>query len=351
MKHSIFIISLLVQLTANADTQLSTKRQIASPPTIAQREVIANGLRISYKEKGVGLPLILLHGGGLTSKSWENFIQLASRYFRVIAPDTRDHGQTENVTGAFSYPLLAEDLGSFIAALHLEKPLIFGYSDGGITALTFAKNNPDTAMAIIVSAAAPVSEDKKHYFDGLRIFFGESPEILTESHLDKIAKERPEMIARYRALHGRKDNPEQWRILLKHVWSTWASPIVYKIDELEKIKIPVLILLGDRDEFYKVEDALKLFRILPNAQLAIVPGASHTLFRDMPELFDTLALEFLQKQTAMWRKIDAHKILRGISPNRTNAGKQQSAFPIHREKHTTRTSSLFAPGVIKRQYC
>ncbi len=64
--------------------------------------------------------LLLIHGGGLTAKSWQGLAKEASRYFRVIMPDSRGHGLTNNPQGTFSYDLMTEDMAAFVKALKLE---------------------------------------------------------------------------------------------------------------------------------------------------------------------------------------------------------------------------------------
>ena len=72
----------------------------------------------------------------------------------------------------------------------------------------------------------------------------------------------------------------------------------YGKDDLAKVAVPVLIILGDRDDFFPIEDALALHRMLPNSKLAIAPGASHTilLFRDKPAVFGAPIMDFLARQ-------------------------------------------------------
>ncbi|MBF0410868.1 MAG: alpha/beta hydrolase [Candidatus Riflebacteria bacterium] len=259
-----------------------------------ERFVTANGLNIRYHEQGTGTPLILLHGGGLTSKMWEAFIPYAAKHFRVLAPDTRGHGLTNNPDGKFSYQLLAEDTIAFAEALKIEKPIICGYSDGGITAVTVAKNHPSFPRAIVTCGAAPVSENLTHYIAGLKLFFAiEVNNTLSDKDLDTIASERPEMVKKYQFLHQQNNDPQYWRTLMKTVWPQWASPGFYNAQDISQITVPTLILLGDRDEFFQVEDAVKLLRMLPDGYLAIGPGASHTFFRDKPELFHSLLFDFL----------------------------------------------------------
>jgi len=74
-------------------------------------------------------------------------------HFRVITPDSRGHGRTVNPARELSYSTMADDLAAFIQALGLEKPFIFGYSDGGQTALDFGMRYPDLAKALVIGAA------------------------------------------------------------------------------------------------------------------------------------------------------------------------------------------------------
>lgn len=133
--------------------------------------VEANGIKIHYVEEGEGPPLLLIHGGGLTAKSWQGLAKEASRYFRVIMPDSRGHGLTNNPQGTFSYDLMAEDMAAFVKALKLEKPLVMGYSDGGMVVLKLTSRDPDLARAAIVGGATHRFATA-HYMQGMEIFYG-----------------------------------------------------------------------------------------------------------------------------------------------------------------------------------
>lgn len=80
----IFIINIIFLINASATTMDKDKF------------VEVNGIKIHYVEEGEGPPLLLIHGGGLTAKSWQGLAKEASRYFRVIMPDSRGHGLTNN---------------------------------------------------------------------------------------------------------------------------------------------------------------------------------------------------------------------------------------------------------------
>ncbi|HHW8757020.1 TPA: alpha/beta fold hydrolase [Salmonella enterica] len=155
----IFIINIIFLINASATTMDKDKF------------VEANGIKIHYVEEGEGPPLLLIHGGGLTAKSWQGLAKEVSRYFRVIMPDSRGHGLTNNSQGTFSYDLMAEDMAAFVKALKLEKPLVMGYSDGGMVVLKLTSRYPDLARAAIVGGATHRFATT-HYMQGMEIFYG-----------------------------------------------------------------------------------------------------------------------------------------------------------------------------------
>ena len=114
--------------------------------------VQANGLEIYYEEYGGGEPLLLLHGGTLSSRSWQAHAPAFAQHFRVIAPDSRGHGRTRNPTDELSYRLMADDLAAFVQALGLNKPLLCGFSDGAQIAMEFGMHYPDLAKALVAGA-------------------------------------------------------------------------------------------------------------------------------------------------------------------------------------------------------
>jgi pimeloyl-ACP methyl ester carboxylesterase len=107
--------------------------------------VEANGLRMYYEVYGEGEPLLLIHGGTATSRSWESHLPAFAEHFRVFAPDSRGHGRTDNPADELGYLLMADDVAALIEALGLQRPLVLGYSDGGQISLELAIRYPGLA--------------------------------------------------------------------------------------------------------------------------------------------------------------------------------------------------------------
>ena len=110
-------------------------------------------IKLYYKEKGSGKPLILLHGNGQSGEYFANQIECFSKRYRVIAVDTRGHGQSPRGEAPFSIRQFADDLRDFMDGLGLEKADILGFSDGGNIALVFAIRYTERVDRLIVDGA------------------------------------------------------------------------------------------------------------------------------------------------------------------------------------------------------
>ncbi|HJB67008.1 MAG TPA: alpha/beta hydrolase [Candidatus Mailhella merdavium] len=192
------------------------------------KHVLANGLNIAYTEQGEGPAIVLIHGGGLTSAMWAKQIPALAKKYRVITPDTRGHGKTDNPSHRFGYSLLADDVAAFCKALDLKKPVLMGYSDGGIIALTVGIAYPELAGALVIGGAVPPSgqADLDHYFAGMKAFYAPVTKrsALTDDDLDAMYAASPEGWNFMAKMHAKPGQPDYWRTLMKDVWLTWNTP-------------------------------------------------------------------------------------------------------------------------------
>ena len=94
---------------------------------------------------------------------------------------------------------------------------------------------------------------------------------------EQFERDNPTFAAGLRKDHG----PEGWKTLLKQIKPMWNASLNYTPDDFARVVAPTLVLLGDRDGFVPVEDAVEMYRLLPNAELAVVPAADHP--RHLPD--------------------------------------------------------------------
>jgi len=264
-----------------------------------RRTVKVGDLIVSYGDTGSGQPIVLVHGGGLTSRMWSGFVEAAAPTHRLLTPDTRNHGGTDNPSGTFSYDLAAEDLAGFIEALGLEQPVVMGYSDGGIIVQKFLIAHPGLASAAVIGGATNRVAADDHYMAGMMAFYGyDQRGELPDAVLDALEVNAPDFAGRLQALHGGDAAPDRWRQLHQLAWPVWTTEMVIPAEELARIDIPVLVILGQNDDFFRPEVAMTLAETLPRGEIAVIPGASHLAFRERPEIFAALVLDFLTRSTA-----------------------------------------------------
>ena len=244
--------------------------------------VRANGLNIYYEMYGVGEPLILLHGGTLTSRMWERHIPAFAQHFHVIALDSRGHGKTDNPTQEFSYRAMADDLAAFIQALGLIRPFICGFSNGGQIALQIGMRYPDLAGALVISGAW--YRFSESYLNNWKDLGLEGPGVV---NVEYIKREKPELVSMWGEWHAPR-SADYWQTLLSQLSMEWLTPLGYTAQDLSKVVVPTLILVGDRDPIIPVEEAVEMYRLIGQAELAIGPNINHAF----PELFTQLAVDF-----------------------------------------------------------
>ena len=199
-----------------------------------------NGIEINYEVCGSGPALIMLHGNSETHAIFKSAAKKLSKHFMVYMPDTRGHGESTECS-EFSYEDFAEDLTEFCRVLGIAQPVVYGFSDGGITALIAASKHPESFRALVVSGA------------NLR------PDGLRRMWLGLFTK----MYERYR--------DPKFKLMI-------TQPDI-KHSELEKIKIPVLVLAGGRD-IVKREHTNEIAAALPDAQKKILPFDGHGSYVD-----------------------------------------------------------------------
>ena len=251
--------------------------------------VHANGIDVHYLDVGQGEPLILLHGGVVsTSSLWSghpfayaDHMETLAKHFRVIAPDTRGAGLTEPGEGVASFAVLADDVRALIHALGLDRPMVGGFSEGGITATVLGIMHPDAVRAIVNDAGYDMFNPESPSFMMMRMLLGGSPEATTA---DPDAAERffsasPDMKHTLEVMKADHDGQGEgyWRTYIKGAFPRTTQPLGYTFDDLSKVTAPTLVLAGDRDAFCSVEEGVLAYRKLPNAELSFLPNTEHVI--------------------------------------------------------------------------
>ena len=250
-----------------------------------------NGLCMYYETQGVGTPVILLHGGLETCQMWAPIVPSFSMHYQVITPDSRAHGRTDNPSGKFSYPLMAEDIALLIQALELQNPLVVGYSDGGEIALHMAMTYPGLARGYMIGGIFnSMTAEWRQTMQGPLGFDG--PGIVD---IERVMQLNSEFVRSLQEKHDTSHAPGYWKSLLMQVSQAWWDPPVHTQADLAKITEPVLFWCGDRDVFCPPEQSLEMYRLVKTAELAVILNADHFTMAQQIDVAAMILLNFMKR--------------------------------------------------------
>jgi pimeloyl-ACP methyl ester carboxylesterase len=239
------------------------------------------GVRTWYEVEGEGEPLLLLHGGFCTNETWGPQRALFAANHRVYLPERRAHGHTPDVDGPLSYHDMAKDTINFIDNVVGDAAHLVGWSDGGIVSLLVAIDRPDLVRRMVVVGSN-----------------FEPPSALPEMApmLDHLTADSPGM-AMFRAMYERAspDGAAHWPVIVTKMVDMLRREPQISREDLAGIRARTLVMVGD-DDMMSLEHTIALYRALPNSELAVVPGTSHGLMMEKPEVVYSLILDFLRNE-------------------------------------------------------
>lgn len=227
---------------------------LGSPETTAYVEV--NGQKLLYAMRGPeeGKPVVLLHGNGGSHKSMETQAkQLARKGYRVYSLDSRGQGANPPLE-EYHYADMAEDAWAFINELKLNKPAVYGWSDGGILVLMLEMAHPGT-IGLGAISGANLFPDCGDGFEEFKAWILEQGTPLALMMLDE-----PDI------------NPA----------------------DLRSISCPVLVTVGDKD-LISIEHTHLISDNIPNSELVVVKNATHSSFIKKNPRMGALLIDFFKR--------------------------------------------------------
>lgn len=276
------LFGLLFQVASVARSQPTDKIPYGSNPK-AGRYLPVDDARIYYEVYGQGHPVVLLHGGLLGYiDEYSDLIPRLSKDFQVIAIATRGHGKSEVGTKPYSYRLFAEDAYAVIKAVTPDSVILIGFSDGAIASYLLTADHPERVRKTVAIGGGVL---------GIGDYTDENRNFWTQLTDEKLEKAIPGFIASRKKL---MPQPEQWSRFLSELQKAWLAPTYIEKAALKTIPCPVLIAAGDRDG--STEQFVAIYKALPNAQLAIIPGAGHVVLHARPQLMYDLIYPFITRK-------------------------------------------------------
>jgi pimeloyl-ACP methyl ester carboxylesterase len=246
------------------------------PDTNDQGYVEHDGARIWYATYGVGMPVILLHGGLGHSGNWGYQLPaLLKSGYRAVLIDSRGHGRSTRNARPFSYDLMASDVLAVMDTLHLEKAAVVGWSDGACTALILAAKAPSRIASVFFFACNMDPSGVKP--------FEASPTL--NRCFARHTKDYAQLSA----------TPEDFKDFVEAVGLMQRTQPNYSTHDLAKISVPLVIVQSEHEEFIKREHAEYLAQSIPKAEFILLHDVSHFAPLQRPEQFNSAMLAFIGK--------------------------------------------------------
>lgn len=240
--------------------------------------VEAGGVRTYYEVVGDGDPVVLIHGGATAGHSWAAQVPAVAERYQVFVPDRRGHGRSPDVDGPATMDGFAADLVAFMDALGLGSAYVVGWSDGGKVAMRMALSRPELVRKLVMIGTELTRAGGTPANDRL---------MTTPEGLERLAA-----IARSDYEQVSPDDPEHFGVVFAKWTQMWTSIPDIEPGDLTQLPMPVLLMQGD-DDCVRIEHTAAVARAIPDAQVAVVPGTSHALPLEKPDLVNRLLLEFL----------------------------------------------------------
>lgn len=249
------------------------------------------GARLRVRTAGEGPAVLLIHGWALDLDMWApQFAALASCY-RLIAFDRRGFGLSSGTPGIEDD---LADLEALLATIGVDRVAVVGMSQGARVALRWAIGNPARITSLVldgpprdllsvdrrqgeITLAAYRELVRNQGIDAFRKEWLDHPLMQLHTHDARTRALVREMVARYPGHDLLADD----------------SPHVARIGDLRQLDSPVLIVNGEYDSDTRIGAGAELARALPQARLAVIPGAGHLSNLDNPAAYNKVLSEYV----------------------------------------------------------
>jgi pimeloyl-ACP methyl ester carboxylesterase len=242
------------------------------------QDIDAGGLRIAYERVGTGPPLVLLHGFVGDSREWRRQIDGLSDEFTVVAWDAPGAGRSDDPPASFRMADYADSIAEVIAALNLERPHIAGLSFGGALALELYRRHPSIPRTLILASAyagwtgslpTEVAEDRLRR--SLELADQAPAEFVNAMIPTLFPESAPKAVVDGFSAIVAEFHPDGFRTLARSLAEADLR------DVLSTIRIPTLLVYGDRDVRASLGVAEALHAAIPESSLVILPGVGHMI--------------------------------------------------------------------------
>lgn len=269
--------------------------------------VLLGDMRFHYVDWGTEgrLPVVFLHGGALSCRTWDLVCLSLREEYRCLALDQRGHGDSEwSNTLDYSIEAYVGDLERFVDHLGLDRFVLVGMSLGAVVTASYASQHSERLAAAVIIDAGP--EPRTDGGQRIRDFVAETTELDSlDEFINKAVefnpRRDPSLLKRSlkhnlrRKLDGKWVRKNDTRHMSAETFPRMIADIKEHWRDIGNIGCPVLVVRGAESDVFYEEDAHKLAADLPNGRTVTIEGAGHTVQGDNPRELVSALREFFSE--------------------------------------------------------
>ena len=246
---------------------------------------------LSYRRKGTGTPLVLVHGYLGGAAQWQAEIDRFADRFDVIAPDLPGFAGSAALPPAHRIADFAAAVVALLDELGVGRITLLGHSMGGMIVQDLAATHPDRIARLILYGTGPLGAMPDRF------------ELLETSRASIRADGMARTIRRIGATWFREGAAARGFEIVARLGAQASEPAALAgLDAMDRwdgrgalarLTMPALVLWGDRDRSYRWPQVETLWQGLPDAALAVIPGTAHAVHLEKPALFHAMLEDFL----------------------------------------------------------
>jgi pimeloyl-ACP methyl ester carboxylesterase len=243
-------------------------------------------LTTNFEVLGDGKNIMILHGWQDSLKSWYEIQNLLSKHFRVFTIDLPGFGKTEKPKGTWGIENYSEFLKSFIKELEIKDSVLIGHSFGGKVAAFFTSQNPSSVNKLILVSATGV--ESKSFQTKVKIIIYKFGKIV----LKTLGLSKSKLAHDFMTRIGSRDYKEA-----KQLRNTFVKVVNQSIkDKLVKIKVPTLIIWGDKDKELPFKLSKKFESLITNSYIKIAWDTGHNPQIEKPPDLAQIISDFINER-------------------------------------------------------
>jgi pimeloyl-ACP methyl ester carboxylesterase len=261
-----------------------------------------NGIGLFYQDLGApgGEPVVLIMGWGGDHTAWAFQLQALAESYRVIAPDNRGAGQSDQPDAPYSIAGMADDVATLLAQLGVERAHVCGASMGGMIAQELALAHPERVASLVLVGTYGRADAKRRLVLDLwksMVELHVPAELRIKKRLiwtlGDATMEQEDLIEAMWRFYLRDDAPMDDKVFVRQAEACMAHDALERLGE---IAVPTLVVCGEGDILTPPHMARQLADRIKGARLVLLPNAGHLVAAELAPRFNRLVSRFLAEQ-------------------------------------------------------